>query len=84
MVYFCLLEDIVILLNSADLDEMQHYASFHLCLHCFPKYPFRGFQYTKRAVIKKEPFVVPMFCAFKVKEQTSVYFTKEHILNNIK
>ena len=26
---------------------MQHYAAFHLGLHCLPKYPFRGFQYTK-------------------------------------
>ena len=28
-------------------DEMQHYAAFHLGLHCLPKYPFRGFQNTK-------------------------------------
>ena len=26
---------------------MQHYAAFHLGLHCLPKHPFRGFQYTK-------------------------------------
>ena len=25
---------------------MQHYAAFHLGLHCLPKYTFRGFQYT--------------------------------------
>ena len=36
-----------ILANSADPDEMQHYAAFHLVLHCLPEYPFRGFQYTK-------------------------------------
>ena len=31
--------DIVfILASSADSDEMLHYASFHLCLHCLPKY----------------------------------------------
>ena len=24
---------------------MQHYAAFHLGLHCLPKYTFRGFQY---------------------------------------
>ena len=23
--------------NSADPDEMQHNAAFHLCLHCLPK-----------------------------------------------
>ena len=22
---------------------MQHYAAFHLGLHCLPKYPFKGF-----------------------------------------
>ena len=38
---------ISILANSAEPDEMQHYAAFHLGLHCLPKYPFRGFQYTK-------------------------------------
>ena len=37
----------LILANSADSDELQHYAAFHLGLHCLPKYPFRGFQYTK-------------------------------------
>ena len=29
--------------NSADPDEMQHSAAFHLGLHCLPKYPFRDF-----------------------------------------
>ena len=33
--------------NSADPDEMQRYAAFHLGLHCLLKYPFRGFQYRK-------------------------------------
>ena len=35
-----------VLANSADPDEMPHYASFHLCLHCLSKYPFRGFWFT--------------------------------------
>ena len=26
---------------SADLDEVPHYAAFHLDLHCLPKYAFR-------------------------------------------
>ena len=30
---------VLILANSADLDEMQRYAVFHLGLHCLPKYP---------------------------------------------
>ena len=29
-----------ILANSADPDEMPHYAAFHLGLHCLPKYLF--------------------------------------------
>ena len=40
------LEVVLILAKSADPDEMQHYAAFHLGLHCLPKHPFRGFQYT--------------------------------------
>ena len=35
------------LANSADPDEMQHYAAFHLGLHCLPKYLSKGFTYTK-------------------------------------
>ena len=41
------LKVVLILADSAGPDEMQHYAAFHLGLHCLPKYPFRGFQYTK-------------------------------------
>ena len=33
--------------NSVDPDEMQHYAAFHMGLHCFQKYSFRGFPNTK-------------------------------------
>ena len=33
--------------NSVDPDEMPHKAAFHLGLHCFPKYPFRGFRSKK-------------------------------------
>ena len=29
--------------KSADPDEMRCFAAFYLCLHCLPKYPFRGF-----------------------------------------
>ena len=32
----------IVLANSADPDEMQHYGAFHLGLHCLPKYPFRS------------------------------------------
>ena len=44
---FLTLEIILIIANSGDPDEMQHCAAFHLGLHCLPKYPFRGLQYTK-------------------------------------
>ena len=37
------LKVVLILVNSADPDEMQHQAAFHLGLHCLPKYVFRGF-----------------------------------------
>ena len=30
-----------VLANSVDLDEMPHYAVFHLGLHCLPKYRFK-------------------------------------------
>ena len=44
---FLSLKIVFILANSADPDEMQHYAAFYLGLHCLQKYQFRGFQYTK-------------------------------------
>ena len=33
--------------NSADLDEIQHYAVFYMGLHFLLKYPFRDFWFTK-------------------------------------
>ena len=39
---------VLILANSADPDEMKHYAAFHLGLHSLSKYPFRGFLVFKR------------------------------------
>ena len=47
MMYFYPSKVVIVLANSSDPDEMQHYAAFHLGLHCLPKYPFRGFQNTK-------------------------------------
>ena len=44
---FLSLTIVFILANSADPDEMPHYAAFHLGLHCLPKYPFEDFQPTK-------------------------------------
>ena len=46
--FWCIsIPEVIILANSADPDEMQHDAAFHLGLHCLPTYLFRGFQYTK-------------------------------------
>ena len=44
---FLSLKDVLILANSADPDEMQHYATFHQGLACLPKYLLRGLQYTR-------------------------------------
>ena len=40
--------------NSLDRDKMQHYAAFHLGLHCLQKYSFRGFPNTKCEHVDKE------------------------------
>ena len=45
-VFFCL-KIFFTFTNSADSDEMQHYAAFHLGLHCLQKYLFSGFLNTK-------------------------------------
>ena len=39
--YFCL-KILFVFINSTEPDEMQHYAAFHLGLHCLQKYSFRG------------------------------------------
>ena len=44
---FLSLKIVLALENIVDPNEMPHNAAFHLGLHCLPKYPFRGFQYTK-------------------------------------
>ena len=36
-------EDHFVLTNSTDSDLKSLYAVFYLGLHCFPKYPFKGF-----------------------------------------
>ena len=45
-VFFCL-KIFFTFTNSVDPDEMQHYAAFHLGIHCLPKYSFGGFPNTK-------------------------------------
>ena len=48
---FLSLKIVLILANRADPDEMQHYAAFHPCLHCLPKYLFRGFPVYKGLIV---------------------------------
>ena len=47
---------VLILLNSADPGEMQHYAAFHQGLHCLPKYLFRSFDEFILKIKWKIPF----------------------------
>ena len=46
IVFFCL-KIFFTFTNSADPDEMQHSAAFHLGLQCLQKYLFKGFQNTE-------------------------------------
>ena len=41
------LKAVLVVANSADPHEMQHYPAFHLSLYSLPKSPCRGFQETK-------------------------------------
>ena len=36
--------------NSVEPDEMQHYAAFHLGLHCLQKWSFRGGLYALEVI----------------------------------
>ena len=44
---FLLSEDLYTFTYSEDPGEMLHYAAFHLGLHCFERYSFRGLPDTK-------------------------------------
>ena len=45
-----------VLTNSADPNEMSHYATFRLGLHCLPKYLFRGFWSANMMYLKFNTF----------------------------
>ena len=47
MIVFLCLKIVFSCTNSVDRDEMQHYAAFHLDLHCLQKYSFRNPEYKK-------------------------------------
>ena len=57
MVYICPWRFVLIFANSADPDEMHHYAEFHLGLHCLKKYPLSGFQYTEGSIYNAQLFI---------------------------
>ena len=49
---FIVPEDCFNIGNGAYPDEMQHYATFHLGLHCLPKRPFVGHKETVQTQIR--------------------------------
>ena len=76
------LKVVFILANTADPDEMQHNAAFHLGLHCLLKYQFRGFQYTKESIHGCEalnlcpPFTAIVICSLICWCIGSLYISK--------
>ena len=55
---FLSLKIVLILANSANSDEMQHFAAFHLGLHCWPKY-LLGVTSTQRGnALKKQCLII--------------------------
>ena len=49
MVFFCL-KIFLTFSNSVDPDEMQHFAAFHLGLHCLQNWSFRGGLYALEVI----------------------------------
>ena len=48
-----------VLANSADPDEMPHYAAFHLGLPCLPKYLFWGYWSSRaKSIFKREIAII--------------------------
>ena len=44
--------------DSEDSDEMQHYAAFHLGLHCVQKYWFSSFPNTKGSSSLLQQYII--------------------------
>ena len=71
------LQVVLIITNSADTDEMQHYAAFLHGLHSMPKNPFRDFQYTRLDL---------KICSLAENDVTDIvfaYFLKEKIFSHL-
>ena len=61
---FLSLNVVLILANSADADEMPHYAAFHRGFHCLRKYPFSGYKgLDLRATHKNAADDISDFCS---------------------
>ena len=59
MMFFLFLKVVLIFnTNIADTNEIQHYAAFHLGLHCLSKYPLWGFLILKTAEFHNEKLPV--------------------------
>ena len=52
---FLFFKVVLILANSADPDETQQYATFHLGLHYLPKYPYTCILRVKTIALRKMP-----------------------------
>ena len=48
--------------NNVEPDEIPHYVAFHMGLHCLPKYPFRGFRFSKinLEILTYDPLICTM------------------------
>ena len=67
--------------NSVDPDEMQHYAAFHLGLHCLQKYLFRGFPNSKGYPLFHQYYFLFWICCLLLYSsalQTRFYHGSKH------
>ena len=71
LIVFLTLKIIFVLANSADSDEMPHYAAFHLGFHCLPKKAFRP--------VRKGPARIQVnLNTWNLKKNTGGFFSPSH------
>ena len=70
-----------VLANSADADEMPHYASFHLGLHCLPKFPLRGYGLQRVKTNEMHPLSDVHRCV-RVERKVFPYDHRLHLLSS--
>ena len=71
---------VLILANSVDPDEMQHYAAFHLGLHCLRKVPAWGFPVYKGKCISRRHKQTKEFTRFTGSKLDNHTKTKYHFI----